>query len=119
MGDPVIELFQQQRTARNVLKFKIQPGGIAIRRTEHIDNTLPATFKTDAVEFTVARGFDIQRDPFQRRSIIRIRLQAGIDQRAVMPVALDPDRRCNKALHQIALRRTDIGLVDRYTIFAQ
>ncbi len=64
VGKPLVELLQQLWPAVNILKPEIQRGGITVRRPKHIDNAIAAAFKTDAVQFTVAGGFDIQRHPF-------------------------------------------------------
>ena len=73
---------------------------------------LAAAFQTDAVQLAVAAGFDIQRHPFQRRTIVRVRLHARVDQLRAARFAFHPHRGGDKALHQIALRRADIAFVN-------
>ena len=64
-------------------------------------------------------GFDIQRHPLQRRTIVGMGLQASVDQRVALRLAAEPYRRGDKALHQEALRRADIRFKHRNALFAQ
>ena len=68
--------------------------------------------QADAVQLAVAAGFDIQRYPFQRRAIVRIGFHARVNQLWAARFAFHPHRGGNKALHQVALRRTDIALIE-------
>ncbi len=57
---------------------------------------------------------------FQARSIIRRRLHLGVEQRAVgVGGAAELGRGGDKALHQVALGRADIGFVDIDATLAQ
>ncbi len=116
---PRIELLEQLGTAVNVDKIKIERGGIAICRAEHIDNTLAAALNANAVQLAVAGGFNIHRRPFQRRAIVRVRLEAGIDQAIAQRCTVHPDRGGNKALHQKAFRGANIGFIQGHACFAQ
>ncbi len=64
LGKPGVEFFQQLRAAGDIHKLEVQLAVIAIRRAQHINGTLAAAFQTNAIQFAVSRGFDIQRDPF-------------------------------------------------------
>ncbi len=118
-GKPGVELLQQLPTAGNVLQMKVEARGVAVFRPEHIDRALAAPFQPDAVQLAVAGGFDIQRDPLQRRAVVRAGLQAGIHQRAVARFAADPHRGGDKTLHQKTLRRADVGFVQGYAALAE
>lgn len=88
-------------------------------RPKHVDHPLPAAFQPDAVQLTVAAGFNIQRHPLQRRPVVRVGLHAGVDQPPAARVTFDPNRSGNEALHQIALRWADIGFVNGDAVFTQ
>ena len=119
VSKPGVEFFQQLRTTGDVLQFEIKRGGIAILRPQHINDALPAAFQTDAVQFTVAGSFNINRNPLERRAVVGMRFQTGINDSAIAHITLDPHRRGDKPLHQIAFRRAHIGLVDGNATFTQ
>ena len=119
LGKPLVKFLQQLWSAGNVFQMKIQRGRIAVRRPEHIDNPLPTALQADAVQFTVTGGFDIQRDPLQRRAIVRVRLQARVHETTVLLSAVHPDGGGDKPLHQKTFRRANVRFVERHARFAE
>ena len=119
LGKPLVKLLQQLWSAGNVFQMKIQRGRIAVRRPEHIDNPLPTAFQTNAVQFAVAGGFDIQRDPLERGAIIRARLEARVNDPAVLRGAIYPDGGGDKPLHQKTFRRANVRFIERHARFAE
>ena len=111
-GKPGVELFQQQGTAGDEDQLEVDVWRRFRFGAQHVDHPLAAAFQTDAVQLAVAAGFDIQRHPFQRRTIVRVRLHACVDQLRAARFAFHPHRGGDKALHQIALRRADIAFVN-------
>ncbi len=116
---PGVQFFQQLWPAGDVFQIEVQSAGIAVLRAQHIDNPLSAAFKADAVEFAVAGGFDIQRDPLQRWPVVGIGFQAGVDQAVSRRLAAKPDGRGDKALHQVALGRPYIRFIYHHAILTQ
>ena len=119
IGKPLVKLFQKLWPAVDILQPEIQRGCVAIRGAKHINNPIPAAFKADTVQLTVASGFDIQRDPFQRRPVGRVGFETGVNKAAVLRGAVDPDGGSNKPLHQKTFWRADIGFVQRHASVAQ
>ena len=119
VGKPGVEFFQQLRAAGDVFQFEIKRGGVAILRPQHINDALPAAFQADAVQLTVAGGFNIYRNPLERRTIVGMRFQTGINDSAIAYITLDPHWRGDKTLHQIAFWRAHIGLVNGNATFTQ
>lgn len=78
--------------AGDVFQFEIKRGGVAILRPQHINDALPAAFQADAVQLTVAGGFNIYRNPLERRTIVGMRFQTGINDSAIVHITLDPHR---------------------------
>nr|VTR32336.1 Uncharacterised protein [Klebsiella pneumoniae] len=111
-GKPGVKLFQQQGTAGDEDQLEVDIWRRFRFGAQHVDHPLAAAFQTDAVQLAVAAGFDIQRHPFQRRTIVRVRLHARVDQLRAARFAFHPHRGGDKALHQIALRRADIAFVN-------
>ncbi len=116
-GKPGVELFQQQRTAGNVDQAEAHIRRRSGLGAQHVDHPLAAAFQADAVELAVAAGFDIQRDPFQRRAIVRMRFHARVNQLRTARFAFYPNRGGDKALHQVTLRRADIAFVNGDAVF--
>lgn len=111
LGQPLVETFQQPGTAVAIVEAEIHGRGIAVGRAEHVYLALAAAFQGDGVEIAAGVGLDVQRHQAQARAIVRSRLQAPGEQAAVsLDTRLQADRRGDEALHQVALRRPDIGL---------
>ncbi len=89
---PGVEFFQQLRAAGDVFQFKIERGGVAILLPQHINDALPAAFQADAVQLAVAGGFNINRNPLERWTIVGMRFQTGINDSAIVHITLDPHR---------------------------
>jgi hypothetical protein len=117
---PFVEFLQQPRTALAILEIEVEPAGVAIGWAQHIHLTLPAAFQRNGIQLAVRGGFDIERDQLQRRTISGVRLHLAVEPAAfAIRLAAEPDRRRDKALHQIAFVRTDVRLVDVDAILLQ
>ncbi|MNP02959.1 hypothetical protein D3C76_948260 [compost metagenome] len=110
---PVVEPFQQFGAAVAVVELEIHRAGVAVGRAEHVHLALAAAFQGDGIEVAAHGGLDVQRDQAQLRAIVGGRLELGVEQRAVLVgLAAEPQRGVDEALHQVALRRADVGFVD-------
>ncbi len=118
-GEPGVKLLQQLWPAVEVDQLKIQLAGITVRRAEHIHLALAAALQPDAVQLAVLGGFDVERHPFQLRTVIGMRLEARVDEAVAARLAAEPHRCRDKALHQVAFRRADICFIHRNAVFTQ
>jgi len=112
-GQPGVEPFEQLAAAVAVLEVEVDLPGVPVGRAEHVHLPLAAALKRDGIELATGGGLDVQRDQLQARPIGRHGPELGDLQRAVtLGLPVEPHGRGDEALHEIALRRADIGLVD-------
>ena len=113
---PLVQTVKQIRAARDILQREIRIGQrCAVLRAEHKNSISTATGEPDGVKITELGGFDIQRNDFQRRAVIRMRFH----QHMTIRLWLHPDSGGDKTLHQIALAGADIRFIKVQMLFAE
>ncbi len=117
---PPIELVQHQCACIAVLEIEVDLAGVAVRRPEHIDLALSAAFERNGVQLAVRGGFDVERNQFECRAIVRCRLHFAVEQETLaIRLAAEPYRCRNEPFHQIALRRANICLIHLNAVFPE
>ncbi|MNH15902.1 hypothetical protein D3C79_755270 [compost metagenome] len=111
LGQPLVEAQQQLAAVGAELQVEVQVGDAHLGRAQHVDLTLAATFEGDAVELAAFAGFDVQRHQAQRRTVAQQRFELGLAEHALgIGAAREQHRGGDEALHQVALRRANVGL---------
>src|SRR5690606_36257133 len=104
--------FEQQLATVALFKVEINDAGVAICRTDHVHLSLARASQGDGIQLATGTGLHIQRYQAQRRAVIGGGFERPAQQAAVRLLdALEADGGGDKALHQVAIRRADIGLV--------
>ncbi|MNK99062.1 hypothetical protein D3C87_1194430 [compost metagenome] len=112
LGEPFVELFQQQRSRFAVFELEIHLAVVAVGRAEHVHLALAAAFQGDGIQVALSGGFDVQRHQFQARSVIGIGFHLCIEHQAIGPRRPAKTHRCgDEALHHVALRRAHVSFV--------
>ncbi|MDR6355526.1 hypothetical protein Q3H58_002197 [Pseudomonas psychrotolerans] len=106
---PGVEAFEQGGAVGDIFQVEVQSYLFAGRRTEHVHLALAAAVQADAVELAALAGLDVQRQGAQLRAVVGCRAQRG---RTALACLRQLHRRSDEALHEEAIRRGDIRLID-------